>query len=193
MIKLSEIIENDKTTNIEEANASEKEFIGLVRGSKTIILRKCKITKEIVEDENGNFFEITSFDGGVKFMSTKKISDSRESNALLFQMMKEIKDDMKKGFKEVHSEIASIKEDMNNRFAEVHSEIASIKEDISIMKEDISVLKEDVAILKEDFTVLKKDVSILKKDVAVLKKDVADIKQCPTIKKELNEIKKNKK
>ncbi|MCF0217546.1 MAG: hypothetical protein HUJ42_00670 [Malacoplasma sp.] len=189
MIKLSEIIENDKITNIEEANASEKEFIGLVRGSKTIILRKCKITKEIVEDENGNVFEITSFDGGVKFMSTKKISDSRESNALLFQMMKEIKDDMKKGFKEVHSEIASIKEDISI----MKEDISVLKEDVTVLKKDVAVLKEDVAILKEDVTVLKKDVSILKKDVAVLKEDVADINQCPTIKKELKELKKNKK
>ena len=158
MKKFSELIENDKTTNIEEANASEKEFIGLVKGSKTIILRKCKITKEIVEDENGNVFEITSFDGGIKFMSTKKISDSKESNALLFEMIKEMKEEMKKGFKEVHSEIASVKEDMNNQFAEVHSEISSIKKDISALKED-----------------------------------VADIKQCPTIKKELKELEKNKK
>ncbi|MCF0218077.1 MAG: hypothetical protein HUJ42_03500, partial [Malacoplasma sp.] len=43
------IIDNDEETDIEEADASEKEFLSLVKGSGSIKLKKCKITTKMFE------------------------------------------------------------------------------------------------------------------------------------------------
>ncbi|MCF0217942.1 MAG: hypothetical protein HUJ42_02750, partial [Malacoplasma sp.] len=88
------------------------------------------------EDKDKNVIKITRFGGFIEFMNSKKMSKGdKEPFAIILEMMQEIKDDMKKGFSEVHSEIATIKSDMNKGFAEVHSEIAIIKECPTIKKE----------------------------------------------------------
>ncbi|MCF0217991.1 MAG: hypothetical protein HUJ42_03045 [Malacoplasma sp.] len=207
--KLNDLFENDET-NIEETNASEKEFLGLVRGSKTIILRKCKVTKEIFEDENGNVFEITRFKGGIEFMKTVKLSEPKDPIKLIFEMMKDFKDEMTNFRNDMNSfkdELNNLRSDMN----ELRTDVNGIKADMNELRSDVNALKADVnnlrsemqkgfsevnaeiTLIKEDISVLKKDVAVLKKDVSVLKEDVADIKQCPTIQRELKEIRKNKK
>ena len=160
-IKLNEIIKDNDETNIEEAKASEKEFLGLVKGSKVIILKKCKISKKIVEDENGNVFEITRFKGGIEFMSTKKIDSGNDNQlSLIIKMINDLRDDMNKGF------------------TNVHKEISIIKEDIVLLKEDVADLKNDVTILKEDVAILKQDVSKIM-ECPTIKKELLELENKP--------------
>ena len=62
-----------------------------------------------------------------------------------------------------------------------------LKQLVEIQKE-ITVIKKDIVEIKQDTVEMKQDIAELKQDVAVLKQDVADIKKCPTIQKELAQV-----